>query len=123
MDGTSFKARLRLLGRTQASFAAEIGVAVRTVHDWARIGPPSDVSYLLDVLTMYELPLGPAGTCGEGLDLAVRCQLDRLQAAVSPEAREEFLQSMGRWLVRQEDAVGTKIVPASVKSDSRPTEE
>lgn len=59
MTGEEFKARLRLLRRTQTGFAAELGVALRTVHYWAHRGPPSEVSYLLDVLTSLELPFGP----------------------------------------------------------------
>ncbi len=34
MNGSEFKHRLRLLGRTQIGFAAEIGVTERTVHNW-----------------------------------------------------------------------------------------
>lgn len=39
MTGEEFKARLRLLRRTQTGFAAELGVALRTVHYWAHRGP------------------------------------------------------------------------------------
>lgn len=66
MTGEEFKARLRLLRRTQTGFAVELGVATRTVHYWAHRGPPSEVGYLLDMLTNLELPFGPSAGITDG---------------------------------------------------------
>jgi hypothetical protein len=59
MNGSEFKHRLRILGRTQSGFAAEIGVTERTIHNWTSKGPPAEICYLIDTMTSLEMPFGP----------------------------------------------------------------
>ena len=114
MDGGGFKARLRLLGRTQVGFAAEIGVAERTVHDWARQGPPTVVAYLLDLLTMHDLPLGPPDSRDESLKAAIDNQLHRLVASGREECRPEILQLITSWVDQQSNGHNQQVTkPAS----------
>lgn len=114
MDGVGFKARLRLLGRTQVGFAAEIGVAERTVHDWARQGPPTVVAYLLDLLTMHDLPLGPPDSGDASLKAAIDGQLHRLLASSREEYRPEILQLIADWVDQQSNGHHQEVVkPAS----------
>ncbi|GLS73474.1 hypothetical protein GCM10007890_54890 [Methylobacterium tardum] len=110
MDGVGFKARLRLLGRTQVGFAAEIGVAERTVHDWARQGPPTVVVYLLDLLTKHDLPLGPPDSGDESLKAAIDGQLHRLLASCREEFRPEILQLITDWVDQQSYGDHQKVI-------------
>lgn len=98
MDGVSFKARLKLLGRTQTAFAAELGVALRTVHYWASDGPPNEVAYLLDLLTITEMPFGPPMDADPAaFRRAVGTELERLLSSLLPERRGEFLDVLRAW--------------------------
>lgn len=102
MDGTSFKARLRMLGRTQKAFAAEIGVALRTVHYWASNGPPNEIAFLLDVLTIVEQPFGPvAGRDSTSFARAIEAEMDRLFTMVEVSHRTDFVYAAARWIDRQ----------------------
>jgi transcriptional regulator with XRE-family HTH domain len=100
MDGRSFKAVLRALGKTQVEFAEEIGVALRTVHYWASKGPPSEVAYLLDLLAAYELPFGPPSEDGRvPIQRPLETQLNRLLAAAGDSRRDEAIDAIERWLI------------------------
>ncbi|CAH1691524.1 conserved hypothetical protein [Hyphomicrobiales bacterium] len=50
MDGAAFKAALNKLGYTQTSFAREFRVKLRTVQNWARIGPPEHVQAFIGAM-------------------------------------------------------------------------
>lgn len=100
MDGASFKARLKLLGRTQVEFASETEVALRTVHNWAASGPPAEVRRLLDLLLLLERPFDLPGADGDlaAFDRHVRANLNRLENAAGSARRQALLLSIGRWL-------------------------
>ena len=98
MDGGSFKARLKLLGRTQTAFAAELGVALRTVHYWASDGPPNGIAQFLDVLTITEMPFGPAGADPAAFRRAVEAEMERLLSTLVPEREGEFLDVLSTWV-------------------------
>jgi hypothetical protein len=76
MNGSEFKHRLRLLGRTQIGFAAEIGVTERTVRNWTSKGPPAEIRYLIDTKTSLEMPFGP-----------------KVQEALNPTGQRAFARS------------------------------
>lgn len=99
MEAAEFKARLRILGRTQVDFALETGKSLRAIHYWASHGPPSEVVYLLDLLTAWELPFGPAAGRDDevGFARAIENQLDRLLALAAPSQRAEFLRYVAIW--------------------------
>lgn len=102
MEGAEFKARLRVLGRTQVDFALETGKSLRTIHYWASNGPPTEVAYLLDLLTAWELPFGPAAGLDDrvGFARAIENQLDRLLELAAPSQRAEFLRYVAIWSER-----------------------
>src|SRR4051812_5309831 len=108
MTGAEFKARLRMLGRTQVGFATETGKSLRAVHNWASAGPPSEVIHLLDMLTLWELPFGPSNNSDEALvfSRAVERELDRLLALAGPARREEFIHTIFEWAT-QKTAIDT----------------
>lgn len=105
MDGLEFKARLRILRRTQVGFAAEIGVAPRTVHYWADRGPPNEIAYLLDMLALVELPFGPnvsvSDSCISSQTFSKRVELvvDRLVGVAVENGRlVEFKKALRDWV-------------------------
>ncbi|MGU3404920.1 hypothetical protein [Methylobacterium brachiatum] len=101
MDAGEFKARLHLLNRTQAQFAAEIGCTRRTVSIWASKGPPTHIAYLLDLLTVLELPFGSSVQSWQqnAESESVSKTLDRLMSDESdPELRMAFLLQVHEWL-------------------------
>lgn len=104
MDGGSFKARLKLLGRTQTAFATELGVALRTVHYWASDGPPKEIAHLLDILTITEMPFGPMGADPAAFRRAVEAELERLLSTLLPERRGEFLDVLSTWVDERQRA-------------------
>lgn len=105
MDGAGFKARLKLLGRTQVDFASETEVALRTVHNWAASGPPAEVRRLLDLLLLLERPFDLPGADGDfaAFDRQVRANLDRLENAAGSARRQALMLSIGRWLRDRSD--------------------
>jgi transcriptional regulator with XRE-family HTH domain len=102
MNGDEFKARLRLLGRTQLAFAQELGVGARTVQSWAKDGPPSEVSYLLDLLSESEMPLGPSDLFAHDLEImkvSIFHRLDVLLGIARSAGRDEDFKKLVRgWL-------------------------
>lgn len=100
MDGPSFKARLKLLGRTQIGFAEENGVALRTVHNWAASGPPPGIERLLDLMMLVERPFdAPHRDPGpDAFRRSVLGELDRLAEAAGPDRRDTLVQSIQDWL-------------------------
>ncbi|GJD85327.1 hypothetical protein [Methylobacterium haplocladii] len=110
MDGPEFKHRLRVMGRTQAGFASEIGVVERTVHYWASRGPPAEIVYLLDVLADLEMPFGPMSdiaddaSATEGFKRTAVKVVERLAyLAALRGAEQEFIETLRLWLDERTD--------------------
>ncbi|MCJ2142764.1 helix-turn-helix domain-containing protein [Methylobacterium sp. E-066] len=105
MDGNEFKSRLRLLGRTQAAFAQEVGVGLRTVQNWAKNGPPSEISYVLDMLFDFEMPLGPVDLIAYDTNLLKTSTFRRLDSllnvAKSAGCDDDFKNVVRRWLLER----------------------
>lgn len=107
MNGSEFKHRLRLIGRTQIGFAAEIGVTERTVHNWARKGPPSEIRYLIDTMTSLEMPFGPqvadvrTTTSEQDFARLAAQAMDQLaEKAVRIGAGREFIDAVHLWIYK-----------------------
>jgi hypothetical protein len=105
MNGSDFKHRLRLLGRTQIGFAAEIGVTERTVRNWTSKGPPAEIQYLIDTMTSLEMPFGPK--VQEALDptgqrafarSATKVMNDLAKRAARTGAGREFEDAVRVWI-------------------------
>lgn len=119
MDGTAFKARLRILGRTQVALAAELGVSLRTVHYWASNGPPNEVALLMDMLTVLEQPFGPAAS-GDATSFprAVEAELDRLLSVTEPSRHGDFLRIVDSWVGHRKASCALEAEPAGHGSKS-----
>ncbi|MET3415039.1 hypothetical protein [Methylobacterium sp. 1030] len=105
MNGSEFKQRLRILGRTQIGFATEIGVTERTVHNWTSKGPPSEICYLIETMTSLEMPFGPKvavarnATSEREFTRSVARVMDRLaEQAVCVGAEHAFVDAVRNWI-------------------------
>lgn len=109
MDGAGFKDALARLAHTQASFAREYRLPVRTVQNWARSGPPEHIAHLLDALLRQQIE-GPksldwspddAGTidAARALDVTLRSVLHRATRAGWP--KEVAAAGAITWFARQ----------------------
>lgn len=105
MNGSEFKHRLRILGRTQIGFAKELGVTERTVHNWTSKGPPSEICYLIATMTSLEMPFGPQEavvrnpTSEQEFTRSVARVMDRLaEQAVCIGAEDAFVDAVRNWI-------------------------
>ncbi len=55
MDGEAFKKALARLGYSQSGFAREHRLHVRTVQNWARVGPPDFLVPLLNAMVQQAI--------------------------------------------------------------------
>lgn len=109
MDGAAFKQALARLGYTQSSFAREHRLHVRTVQNWARVGPPDFVGPFLNDLVQQaiEAPTtqlwasnkAAAEEAAQVLDHSLRHLLRRATLAGWPQ--EVALAGVMTWLADQ----------------------
>ncbi|UIY43424.1 hypothetical protein [Methylobacterium radiotolerans] len=79
-------------------FADELGVALRTVHYWASKGPPSEIVYLLDLMTALERPsYSLTEQKNHKIRRFVKSDLNRLLDVAGERRRKEVLDIIGEW--------------------------
>lgn len=109
MDGTAFKKALEELGYTQSGFSREFGIGLRTVQNWARIGPPAFVEPFLLSYTRTAIrppdsqdwsdPEAAARQSAAALDMALRLMMRRGGRAGWP--RNILLAGISHWMAVQ----------------------
>lgn len=109
MDGSAFKKALEELGYTQSSFSREFGIGLRTVQNWARIGPPAFVEPFLLSYTRTAIrppdsqdwsdPEAAARQSAAALDMALRLMMRRGGRAGWP--RDILLAGIAHWMAVQ----------------------
>lgn len=106
MDGAAFKEALGRLGYSQSGFAREHRLELRTVQNWARIGPPDFVAPLLIALLRQSIRPpethewasneAAAADSARAVDMSLQAVIQRATAA--GWSREVVLAGMMTWL-------------------------
>lgn len=109
VDGPAFKKALEDLGYTQSSFSREFRIGLRTVQNWAKIGPPAFVIPFL--LSYSRTAIRPpdsqdwsdleaaARQSAAALDMAMRLMMHRGGRMGWP--RDILLAGISHWLTVQ----------------------
>lgn len=114
MDGEAFKKALARLGYTQTGFAREHHLHLRTVQNWARVGPPDFVAPLLNAMVQQSIQPpatqvwasneAAAAEAAQVLDHSLRSLLLRASRAGWPQ--DVILAGVMTWLAGQ--AIGRR---------------
>lgn len=109
MDGAAFKQALGRLGYSQSAFAREHRLELRTVQNWARVGPPDFVApFLIALLRQSIRPPethlwtsneAAAADSARAVDMSLQALVQR--ATTAGWSREVVIAGMMTWLAGQ----------------------